>query len=146
MVLFDYQSSRGYKSTECILGDFKGYLQSDGYSVYAKIAKNSQVTPVACWAHVRREFKEAISNDKARAEKALVYIQQLYAIERQARKKEMTPAQRKELRIIKALPVINEMGKWIIEQQSQVLPKSTIGKAFTYCTNRWTALSNYSLK
>ena len=145
MVLFDYQSSRGYKSTECILGDFKGYLQSDGYSVYAKIAKNSQVTPVACWAHVRREFKEAISNDKARAEKALVYIQQLYAIERQARKKEMKPAQRKELRIIKALPVINEMGKWIIEQQSQVLPKSTIGKAFTYCTNRWTALSNYML-
>lgn len=145
MVLFDYQPGRGYEATEDMLSDFKGYLQSDGYSVYAKVAKKEQVTHVGCWAHVRREFKKAENNDKARAHKALTYIQQLYAIEAQAREKQMTPQKRKELRLEKSLPVINQMGKWIAEEYQKVLPKSAIGQALAYCANRWTALSNYML-
>lgn len=145
LVLFDYQPGRGYVATEGMLGNFKGYLQSDGYSVYAKIAKKTDVTHVGCWAHVRREFKKAETHDKARAHKALVYIQRLYAIEAYAREEKITPKQRKMLRLEKALPIINDMGQWIAEEQKNVLPKSTIGLAFAYCTNRWTALSNYML-
>jgi len=145
LVLFDYQPGRGYVATEEMLGNFKGYLQSDGYSVYTKIAKKTDVTHVGCWAHARREFDKAKDNDKARAHKALVYIQRLYAIEEYAREEKTTPEQRKALRLNKALPIINEMGKWIAEEQKKVLPKSTIGLAFAYCTNRWTALSNYML-
>lgn len=143
LVLFDYQPSRGYVATQDMLADFKGYLQSDGYSVYTKLAKKEQVTHVGCWAHVRREFTKAENNDKERAHQALVYIQQLYAIEEQARQKQMTSEQRKELRLVKSLPGINEMGQWIAEEYKKVLPKSSIGMALNYCANRWTALSNY---
>jgi len=57
LAFFEYQPTRGYVATEEILGDFEGYLQSDGYAVYEKVAKKPRVIPVACWAHVRREFK-----------------------------------------------------------------------------------------
>ena len=35
------------------------------------------------------------------------------------------------------------MGKWIVEENKKVLPKSKIGQAFQYTINRWDSLSNY---
>lgn len=145
LVLFDYQPTRGYVATKTMLKDFEGFIQSDGYAVYEKVAKKSAVTQVACWAHARREFEKALKTDKARAQKALTFIQKLYAIERQAREQKMDAEIRKDFRLKKALPIINTMGKWVVEQYQKVLPKSLIGKAFAYSINRWTELSNYLL-
>ena len=145
LVFFEYQPTRGYAATEAILGDFQGYLQSDGYTVYEKIAKKSQVIPVACWAHVRREFKKAETNDQNRAHQALTYIQQLYAIERKAKEENLNAEQRRKRRLDQALPIIHQMTEWIVEQYVKVLPQSTIGKALAYCINRWGPLCNYLL-
>ncbi|HKK66253.1 MAG TPA: IS66 family transposase, partial [Clostridia bacterium] len=93
-VLFDYQPTRGAPGPKRILDEFKGYLQTDGYSVYKKIGDRKDVTHLACWAHARREFERALDNDSERAELALGYIQQLYAIERQAREQGLDPAGR----------------------------------------------------
>jgi hypothetical protein len=38
-------------------------------------------------AHARRYFEHALENDKARAEKVLLWMQALYAVEREAREK-----------------------------------------------------------
>ena len=126
-----------------MLGNFKGYLQTDGYAVYQKYAKKKEVIHLACWAHARREFERALDNDKPRAEKALLMIQKLYAVERQVREEKLTPEQVKELRLDKALPVINELGKWIFKEIKNTLPKSRIGKAMAYALARWDALSAY---
>ncbi len=142
-VLFDYQPTRAEKATLDMLDSFKGYLQSDGYSVYKKIAKRSEVTHLVCWAHARREFEKALSNDKAKAQIALTLIQQLYAVEAQAREGKFTAQERKELRLEKALPVINALGKWISQTVKETLPKSQIGKAMQYCIDRWSELSVY---
>jgi len=142
-VLFDYQPTRGAPGPKRILEDFKGYLQTDGYGVYKKIGARKDVTHLACWAHARREFERALENDRARAEVAMSYIQRLYDIERQARENQLRPSQRKELRLEESLPIINEMGKWIHGQMKKVLPKSQIGKAFSYSAARWEALSCY---
>lgn len=142
-VLFDYQPSRGAKGPQKVLSGFKGYLQTDGYGVYDKIAQSKDITHLACMAHARREFEKALDNDKVRAGKALVFIQQLYAIEAQAREEGLGPQQRKTLRLEKSLPVINEFGKWITEEVKSTLPKSQIGKAMNYSIQRWDALSAY---
>ncbi|MDZ7693879.1 MAG: IS66 family transposase [Balneolaceae bacterium] len=142
-VLFDYQPTRGAPGPRRILEDFTGYLQTDGYGVYQKIGARSGVVHLACWAHARRQFERALDNDRARAEMALSWIQGLYAVERQARQQNLTPAQRKELRLQHSLPIINQMGKWISRELKQVLPKSRIGKAMAYSMNRWDALSCY---
>lgn len=144
-VFFDYQPGRGAKAAENVLSGFKGYLQTDGYAVYDKIGKQEGVTHLNCWAHARREFDKAKDNDKARAEKALTYIQQLYAVETQARENNLDPKQRKELRLEQSLPIINEFGKWMVEalKNHHILPKSQIGKAFRYSLDRWDQLSAY---
>jgi transposase len=142
-VLFDYQPTRGASGPDKILSGFKGYLQTDGYKVYDKIGRKAGVTHLACWAHARREFDKALDNDKARASMALLYIQQLYAVEAQAREKMLAPEQRKELRLEKSLPILNDLGKWISKEVKTTLPKSPIGKAMRYSQDRWDALSAY---
>ncbi len=53
-VLFDYSPTRGGIAAVPMLGNFKGYLQTDGYAVYEKYGKKKEVTHLACWAHARR--------------------------------------------------------------------------------------------
>ena len=142
-VLFDYQSTRSASGPERILSGFRGYLQTDGYGVYDKIGARTEVTHLACWAHARREFEKALSNDKAKASIALLYIQKLYAVEAQARENELSPEDRKELRLERSLPIINDFGKWIAEEVKSTLPKSSIGKAMRYSIQRWDNLSAY---
>jgi len=142
-VLMDYQPTRGAIATKDMLAHFRGYLQSDGYGVYEKIGQRTEVTPVACWAHARREFERALDNDKIRATKALSLIQQLYVVERKAKEKLLEADQIKLLRLEESLPVLNELGKWIFAEVKNTLPKSQIGKAIRYAMERWDKLSVY---
>lgn len=145
LVLMDYQPTRGAVATKEMLAQFRGYLQSDGYAVYDKIGQRPEVTPLACWAHARREFERALDNDKIRASKALALIQQLYAVERKAKEEQMQADQTKQVRLDESLPVINELGKWIFIEVKSTLPKSQIGKAMRYAMDRWDKLSAYLL-
>ena len=64
-------------------------------------------------AHARRGFEKALDYDKDKAGHAMALFQQLYAIERKAREENLSHKQRHELRLEKALPICNELGKWI---------------------------------
>lgn len=142
-VLFDYSPTRGSSAPLPILGNFKGYLQTDGYAVYEKYARRRDITHLACWAHARREFEKALDNDRPRAETALILIQKLYAIERNAKDGQLDTGAIKELRLKESLEIINELGKWIFNEIKNTLPKSQIGKAMAYTYARWDALSAY---
>lgn len=144
-ILMEYHPSREGKHVWQSLSHYRGYLQTDGYSGYNQVAARPDIIHLACLAHIRRKFYEAQNNDKARAQRALQYIGQLYAIESKATERQLTAAERKELRLAEALPIINEMGKWIVAENKQVIPKSAIGKAFRYAIERWTEMSNYLL-
>ena len=143
--VFKYQQGRGAKYPEAVLKNFSGYLQTDGYSGYEKLAKSENIIQLACWAHARRKFEEALPNDKIKAEIAMKLIQELYHVERQAKEDNLDANQRKALRIQKALPVYNLIGKWISQNLKKTLPKSTIGKAMQYTFDRWDELGNYML-
>ncbi len=142
-VLFDYNPSRASHVPKSMLDNFKGYLQTDGYAAYEKFGKKKSITHLACWAHARREFEKALQNDPQRAKKALLMIQQLYAVEQKAKEEKLSPDKIKELRLKESLPVINDMGKWIFEEIKNTLPKSQIGKAMSYAYARWDMLSEY---
>ena len=143
MVLFDYHPSRGRDAPKALLADFRGYIQSDGYAVYNNLADSKDVVHVGCWAHARRKFHTALSNDAVRGQWMMLRIQRLYAVERLARMGKLSPEDRKELRLKLALPILDQMSSWMIEQCMQVLPKSSIGKAIAYCANRWDELTAY---
>ena len=126
-VLFEYYSSRSTKGPIDDLNTFKGYIQTDGYSGYTYLASLQNITHLSCWAHARRYFDKALKNDQERASHVLKLIQTLYAIEALARESEMSPEERKTLRLEKSLPVINIIGQYISKNKSLVTPKSPIG-------------------
>lgn len=144
-VLFNYQPGRSTAAADYVLEGFKGYLQSDGYNVYEGIGNREGITHLACWAHARREFEGALGNDKQRAEIALIMIQSLYKVEAEARERNFSPGERKELRLVRSLPVLNTLGKWMKDEfmSGKVLPKSAMGKAIMYSLNRWELLNAY---
>ena len=144
LVLFDYQPGRGREGPQAMLKDFKGCLQADGYTVYDFFKENKDVTVLHCMAHARRKFYEALANDKPRAEYALEQFGLLYAIERKAKEKAFTDEQRLALRQQEAIPILQQMGKWMKEQYVTVLPKSAIGKALGYSIERWNELMIYA--
>lgn len=144
-VLFDYNPGRSGEAPKKVLGDFKGYLQTDGYSVYEKYGSRKEVTHLICWAHARREFFDAKGNDARRAETALLFIQRLYAIERHCRENRLAPETRKTYRLDNALIVMNSFAEWLKAEYPKVLPKSAIGAAMYYSMTRWAELSNYLL-
>lgn len=143
LVMFNYSPTRASSAALPVLKNFQGYLQTDGYSGYKAYGAKSGVTHLGCWAHARREFERALDNDKIKAQHVLVEIQKLYAVERQAKEDNLNPQQIKELRLQKSLPIINELGKYMVAQINLTLPKSQIGKAFTYSQTRWDNLSAY---
>lgn len=143
MVLFDYRKGRGREGPEELLKDYRGTLQADGYSAYESFEKKPDITLLACMAHARRKFDEALKNDKARAEHVLGLMQQLYKIERQAREEQLDYDQRKALRQEQSAPVLQELHAWLKENVIQTLPKSAIGQAISYTLHLWPRLIRY---
>lgn len=143
LVLFDYREGRGREGPEEILENFQGYLQTDGYDAYDAFAERKGVEVLHCMAHARRKFEEALSNDKARAEHVLKKMQELYAIERQAREAGLSHEERKKERE-KAIPVLCALEEWMKEQYPHLQPKSAIGQAIAYSLKRWKKLSKYT--
>jgi transposase len=138
MVLFEYQRGRNKESPAKMLKDFKGYLQTDGYSAYDQFSRREGVQILHCMAHARRYFKEAESNDKKRSAYALEVFQDIYYQERQAGK--LNVEERQKLRQEIILPKLEAFYKWMTEQYPQVTPKSPIGKALQYSMKRWKEL------
>ena len=142
-VLFDYQKGRGREGPGEMLQDFKGYIQSDGYSVYDWFGKQKEITLLNCWAHARRYFEKAKDYDKKAAGHVLKEIQKLYNIEQFARNVKLNPAECKQCRLEHALPILNDLGKWMIAELKQSLPKSPMGQALQYTIPRWDNLLAY---
>ena len=144
LVLFDYQPGRGREGPQQMLKNFKGYLQTDGYSVYDFFKDEKDIVVLHCMAHARRMFYEAQQNDKARTEYALTEFAKLYAIEKSCREKKLSFDEIKNVRSEKSLPILASLGEWMRQQYVQVLPKSVIGKALSYCIERWNELMTYT--
>jgi transposase len=140
IVFFDYRNGRGMHGPKETLGDYKGYLQNDGYTVYDKIGQDPDIQLVGCWAHARRYFHEAKDNDRKRSEHVLNLIGQIYDIERHV--KQYDHDARKAYRIAHTKPLMKEIKSYIVNQSIIVQPKSAIGKAMTYMTNQWPKLIN----
>jgi transposase len=143
LVCFDYRKGRGREGPEEFLEKFRGMLQTDGYNAYDIFENREGITLYGCLAHARRKYENSKNNDPQRAEYVLDRMRKLYMVERQARESNMSYDQRKELRIEKSFPVLQELEKWMKEQLPEVLPKSSIGQAISYTLKLWPRLTRY---
>lgn len=147
LAFFEYQHTRERAGPAHTLQDFAGHLQSDAYSVYDAFDKREGINLFNCWAHARRKFDEARTNDPDTAAEALTLIQKLYLLERQIEEPSGTEPfyrlryeQRQEL----AVPILDQLKTWLDAKQRQALPQSPIGKAIHYSLVRWPRLMHYT--
>jgi len=142
-VVFEYQHGRGREGPTAFLKEFKGTLQTDGYAVYDIFEREKGIKLLACFAHTRRKYKEALQNDSVRAEEMLTLIQNLYAIERDAKTLKPDFEAIRELRQKEALPALKKIETWLKKNMAETLPKSAIGMAIAYTLNLWPRLIRY---
>lgn len=144
--VYDYTSNRAHDGPEKFLGEYAGYIHADAYAGYDTIYETNGAVESGCWAHARRKFFDAQDNDRLRAESALAYIRKLYMVEREIKGKKVD--EKTKIRREKSKPILGEFKQWLYTQlndpTSPVLPKSPIGKAFTYTLNQWDALNRYA--
>ncbi len=144
LVIFDYHPGKEAIAPEEFLKDYQGLLQTDGNVTYQRFDKREGVSLSGCMAHARRKFKEALDTDHIRSEKVLLFIQQLYAIERQAREQNLKGEDRKRFRREKnSVGILEELNQWAKENYPQVTPKSPIGEAITYFLKQHKYLVRY---
>ena len=146
LVFFHYdQGSRAQKVALELFRDYQGVIQSDGYAVYDMYETKKGVLPIGSWAHCRRKFTEALTEDKARAEYALEQIGLLYAVERRADEENLSYEERSDLRSRLSYPIMVVFEKWMVSEYPKVLPKGRIGKAIHYTYNAYHKLTRYHL-
>jgi transposase len=140
--VFDLSVGRSGDAPAEFLRGYKGYVHADGYTGYNPVYEDG-ATHVGCMMHVRRYFFDARLNDPERAHEALARIRALYAVEQAAKEKGLTESTLAAYRQQHAGPVLTAFAGWLADQRPRVLPKSSIGEAFTYATNQWPTLGVY---
>jgi hypothetical protein len=141
--IFDFRMSREREGPALFLEKFEGILQTDGYTAYDSDVGGPNMVHAACWSHARRKFVDAIKVNKHDAASISVVqgMDQLFAIDAQARKENMDHAARDALRQQQAPPLLKQIQDLIVAMSNNVLPKSEAGKACDYNLKLWNRLT-----
>ena len=145
-VIYDYDPSRSGEVPVRLLMGYQGYLMTDGYDGYNKLAKTEGIEHLVCWAHVRRKFVDAVKvqpkGTHSHADQAVAMIGKLYGIEREH--KDSPIEARYAARQEKSNPVLNELQDWMGKLLPMVPPKSALGGALSYMRDYWGKLVRYT--
>lgn len=135
-VVFDWKTGRSRDGPERFLGNYRGVLQTDGYSVYASLARQREgIVLVGCWAHARRKFVEAVEESPKRAGFIVHLIARLYETEKELRSN--SDVDRAAYRKEKNAKPLRVMKKLLIRWKPKAPPQSLLGKAIGYALGQW---------
>lgn len=141
-VIFDFRLGRQREGPKQFLQHFDGILQTDGYAAYDHIG-GPKMVHAACWSHSRRKFIDAIKlNPKDQpAIRIAKLMDDLFAIDAEARAENMDHAARHARRQRHAPPLLADIRAQILAAQKNALPKSATGKAANYTLALWNKLT-----
>jgi len=141
-VWYRYSPDRKSEHPQAHLRRFRGILQADAYSGYARLYDDGQIVEAACWAHARRKFYDLYVVERSPiATEALQRIGALYAIERDIRGS--LSALRARVRQARAGPLLDALHAWLAATLQTVSAKSELAGAIKYALVRWPALTRY---
>jgi len=148
ILLYQYHPTRSGDVVREFLGEFKGVVQTDGYSGYDFLDRQVGILHIGCWAHARRKFMDVIkaqgkNRKSGSADKALSYIKKLYKLEKEAQRDGLSVELIYRMRQEKAKPVLADFKKWLDKKTMQTPPKGLLGKAVSYTLRQWDRLIGY---
>ena len=99
----------------------------------------------ACWSHARRQFFEAVQlNPRVPVATPIVaQMDELFAVDAEARRKTLTTAARHIRRQETARPLLDDIRSKIEAAQSAALPSSALSKACQYALALWKKLTRF---
>jgi len=124
---------------------FCGDIQCDGYGAYKAHAKANPGTKlIACLAHIRRNFAEALeSGPDQHAARIVRLIAHLYQIEKDLRKTKAGPALRESERAWRSAPIVARIKATMKAVLPKHRPQSLLGKAIAYGLRHWETFARY---
>ena len=150
--LFGYAPSRSAQAATLLYAGIRegGVLMTDGYQVYDQIAQKHHLVHLGCWAHCRRYFVEAadVLPKPARTpeQPALQFVEligKLYAVEKRARDRNLSAADRLLERKHHSVAVLEQIQALLLTHLHAVVPGSLLGKALHYLSAQWTKLARF---
>jgi transposase len=143
-VVFDFRLGRGREGPKRFLGQFEGILQSDGYAAYEQVG-GPKMVHACCWAHARRKFMEALKlhPEDRTATRIMARIDELFAIDAEARSATLDHSARHQLRLERSRPLLDLLKPQIEAAQAEALPASALGKAARYTLALWPKLVRF---
>jgi transposase len=143
-VVFDFRLGRGREGPKRFLGQFEGILQSDGYAAYEQVG-GPKVVHACCWAHSRRKYIEALKlhPEDRTAMRIVARIDELFAIDADARSANLDHLARHKLRLERSRPLLDALQPEIEAVQREALPASALGKAARYTLALWPKLVRF---
>jgi transposase len=142
-VILEFSRSRGQEVPQRRLQGFEGTIQTDAYEVYNALERkrDSTLQRLACLAHCRRRFYQALHESFPEALWFILEIRKLYRIEDRTRP--LSPAERFQVRQLEAPPIWEGLKERAEELKPKLLPKSTMGKAVNHFADEYSALQIY---
>jgi transposase len=138
-VCYRIKAGRSLQDASAFLGDYRGVIVCDGYTVYNSLRKQQGGIRLAnCWAHVRRKFVEVEDAETGRCTEVLSLIGQLFEVEQRARDGGLDADGMRQLRQAESKPLIDAIHAWALAQHT--LPRSPLGKAIAYMGSLWDGL------
>jgi transposase len=142
--VFDFTASRERDGPALWLKNFSGVVVADAYGGYDGICLENSATKAGCWAHARRKFVDAEHFSPDIAQKALALIGPLFAIEREAKERNLSLQDRLALRQSRSLPILGQIHTKLLLWKDQLIPKHPMRQAVGYLLNQWETLLVFS--
>ena len=127
---YRFSGDRKAEHPKSHLAGFGGWMHSDGYAGFGKLARAGPIREVACLAHVRRKFFDVHAAQGS-----------AIAVETEARGQPLD--RRVAIRGAKAGPCLDDLERWLQTQLPKVSAKTPLGAAIRYALTRLKRLRPY---
>ena len=131
----------GELGPEDMLANRSGYTVADASALFDESFKRDGIIECGCHMHARRYFAKALDAGDARAALPIAAYKKLYEIE--AKVRDLSDDQRKEIRQAESKPVWNEICAWCDTYKPHEPPSSKLGEAIRYLTNHRIPLGRF---
>lgn len=140
--IFELCPGRGNEWPVAMLGEYRGFVQSDAYAGYDILFRHgTERIPIGCWSHMRRKFEDAANTAPPLFAEIDAMLKLVFKLEADA--KGHSPEARQKWRDDLVRPLIGQIKDWLDAKSMEVLPQSPMGEAIKHARKHWTQFTNF---
>lgn len=142
--LFQLCPGRGSEWPVAMLGNYRGFVQSDAYAGYEILFRHGDDrVPLGCWSHMRRKFEDAASTEPELFPEIDAMLSLVFKLEADAKGHSAEARQQWRDQLVR--PLLDQIKDWLDAKSMAVLPQSPMGEAIKHARKHWRQFTNFLL-